>query len=151
MDIPAVPGSYLIIGKLDNDIQLDSGPFSGQNLLPGHYLYSGSACGPGGLKSRISRHLNPETKRFWHFDHLKASLFIEEVLFSVNKISQECEFIKVVQTMEGVSFPLPLFGASDCRQKCPAHLVRFPISFNIGSVFERLKDHGFDLNGLALI
>ena len=150
MEIPASPGSYLIIGRLDNEILLNSGRFSGHELLRGYYVYSGSAFGPGGLFSRISRHLNPDTKRFWHFDHLKANLCFIEVLFSAISNSQECDFIKVVQTIEGISFPLKLFGASDCRQKCPAHLARFPLSFDIGSVFHRLCDHGFDLNRVRL-
>jgi Uri superfamily endonuclease len=150
VNVPAVPGSYLVIGSLDNEIFLGSGPFSGHALLQGHYIYSGSACGPGGLLSRISRHLNPESKKFWHFDHLKANLCFEEVIFSVNRFNQECDFIKIVQMMEGVTFPLPLFGSSDCQQKCPAHLARFPISFAIATVFQKLSDNGFDLKRLTL-
>jgi len=150
VNIPAVPGSYLIIGRLDKDIQLTSGPFFGQVLLRGHYVYSGSACGPGGLNSRISRHLNPDTKKFWHFDHLKAGLCFEEIIFTASRINQECEFIRVIQRMERVSFQLPLFGANDCRQKCPAHLAGFPLSFTIGSVFRNLKEQGFDLNRMTL-
>ncbi len=150
MEIPAIPGSYLIIGSLDNEILLDSGLFSGHELIRGYYVYSGSACGPGGLYSRISRHLNPHTKRFWHFDHLKASLRFEEVILSAGRVRHECDFIKVLQAIKDVSFPLPLFGASDCRQKCPAHLASFPLSFDIGSVFYILLDHGFDLNRVRL-
>jgi Uri superfamily endonuclease len=150
VNIPAVPGIYLIIGRLDSAIRLTSGPFAGNEVLSGHYLYSGSARGPGGLFSRISRHLNLETKKFWHFDHLKASLCFEEIIFSANRISEECEFIKEIQKLEGVSFPMPLFGASDCRRQCPAHLARLPLSISIGSVFRILNGHGFKLNKLTL-
>lgn len=141
----------MVIGRLEDDIQLTSGPFSGYELLRGRYGYSGSACGPGGLLSRISRHLNPDTKKFWHFDHLKASLNFEEILFLPNALSQECEIIKEIQKMEEAIFPILKFGASDCHQKCPAHLIRFPLSINIGSIFQKLKDHGFDLKKLTLI
>jgi len=150
MNIPAIPGSYVIIGRLDNDIQLSSGPFSEFELMRGHYGYSGSAFGPGGLFSRISRHLNPDTKRFWHFDHLKASLNFEEILFSSRSVKQECDFIKEIKKMEKVTFPIPRFGAADCREKCPAHLFRFPLSFDIETVFQSLCDLGFDLKRLIL-
>lgn len=150
MNIPPVPGSYLIIGRLDNDIQLRSGPFSGFELTQGHYGYSGSACGPGGLFSRISRHQNPNTKRFWHFDHLKASLHFEEILFSTRSDGQECKVIKEIQKMEEVIFPIKRFGAADCREKCPAHLFHFPLLYDIGSVFQHLFDLGFELESLTL-
>jgi len=150
VNIPAVPGSYLIIGRMDSAIRLTSGPFSGHEFLSGHYLYSGSACGPGGLSSRISRHLKPETKKFWHFDHLKARLCFEEIFFSTNRISQECEFIKEIQKLEAVSFPMPWFGASDCRHQCPAHLARFPLEVTMDSVLRILNSHGLKLNKLAL-
>ncbi len=150
MNIPDIPGSYLIIGRLDNDIHMASGHFKGSELLRGYYGYSGSACGPGGLFSRISRHLIPDTKRFWHFDHLKASLNFVEILFSVGSHGLECEVIKEIQQMEEVTFPIPKFGASDCSNRCPAHLFRLPLSSEPGSVIQKLNDRGFDLNRLIL-
>ena len=150
MNIPADHGSYLIIGRLDHVIQLTTGSFSGQLLKKGYYLYSGSAFGPGGLRARISRHLIKDSKKFWHYDHLKASLCFEEILFSIDAVRQECKFIQKLGEMEGVSFPIHGFGSSDCRQKCPSHLARFPLSYDIGIVVRDLKADGMNLIGRPL-
>ncbi len=45
MMIPPLPGSYILFGKLDNEAQFISGPFSNQLITPGYYLYAGSAFG----------------------------------------------------------------------------------------------------------
>jgi len=119
--------------------------------MRGYYGYSGSAFGTGGLLARISRHLNPDTKKFWHFDHLKASLIFEEILFSTRSPGQECEVIKEIQQMDEVTFPIIKFGASDCREKCPAHLFRFPLSFVTDSLFQSLCGLGFVLYKLSQI
>jgi len=90
MKIPSLPGSYILIGKLDNKAQFISGPFSNQLITPGYYLYAGSAFGKGGLCARIARHLNPDTQKFWHYDHLKSSISIKEGWYSQGGINQEC-------------------------------------------------------------
>jgi Uri superfamily endonuclease len=149
VEIPAVSGSYIVIGRLDNDVILNSGPFSERQVTQGYYLYSGSAYGPGGLCARITRHLNPDSKKFWHFDHLKANLFFEEILYSVYALNHECELIKAIQEMEKVSFPLPGFGSSDCRKGCPAHLAMFPLYTNIESVINNLESGGLSLERLS--
>jgi Uri superfamily endonuclease len=150
MEIPARHGSYIVIGRLDNAVLLTSGPFSGQQITPGYYLYSGSAYGPGGLRARITRHLKSDTKKFWHFDHLKSNLSIEEIFFSIDTKNQECEFIKTIQGMPSVSIPLPGFGSSDCRKGCPAHLVKFPLSMDIKLVFDILTEKFLNLQRFSL-
>jgi len=147
--IPAEPGSYIVIGRLNDDVQFTSGPFLGQLLICGYYLYSGSAFGPGGLRARITRHLNPDTKKFWHFDHLKANLHFYEILYSSCAKNQECEFILALQEMEVISFPFIKFGSGDCRLGCPAHLAWLPLSACINSAFDHLEKHGFSLKRLS--
>jgi Uri superfamily endonuclease len=148
--IPADPGSYILVGWVDDDFLLASGPFSGQRISSGNYLYSGSAYGPGGLRSRINRHLNPDTKKFWHFDHLKNDLSIEEIWYSTSPKNQECGFIKVILEIDEISFPILGFGSSDCHERCPAHLAKFPLNINIDLVFNNLITRGFDLQKLSL-
>ncbi len=37
-----------------------------------HLIYVGSACGPGGLSARISRHLRKDKKIHWHIDQITS-------------------------------------------------------------------------------
>ena len=38
----------------------------------------------------------------------------------------ECTWVKRLLALNGASAPAPGFGSSDCRNGCPAHLVRLP-------------------------
>jgi Uri superfamily endonuclease len=40
------------------------------SLVPGRYIYAGSAYGPGGLKARVSRHMRRAKRSQWHIDQL---------------------------------------------------------------------------------
>ena len=106
MKIPAVGGSYVLSCRLENEATINSGPFAGKLMGRGLYLYSGSALGPGGLHARISRHLRPEIKKFWHIDHIKALIEIREIWYIVKEKKLECEFIRVFQDLENVYFQL---------------------------------------------
>lgn len=70
--IPGSPGKglYLLLLELGHSIDL---VIAGQRLAlgPGLYVYIGSACGPGGLRARLSRHLCGRRRRLhWHIDKL---------------------------------------------------------------------------------
>ncbi|MDP2965434.1 MAG: GIY-YIG nuclease family protein [Pelolinea sp.] len=150
MEIPAEPGSYIIFGRLADEVCFTSGLFSGQLLTRGYYLYTGSAFGPGGLRARIARHLKPGTKKFWHFDYLKALIQIEEIWYSPGGKNQECQFIKALQDLDYSSFPFLKFGSSDCRHGCQAHLVRFPLETNMDIAYDHLHKYGFSINIISL-
>ena len=40
------------------------------SLMPGRYIYAGSANGPEGLKARVSRHTRRAKRSRWHIDQL---------------------------------------------------------------------------------
>ena len=70
--IPGSPGKglYLLLLELGHSIDL---VIAKQRLAlgPGLYVYIGSACGPGGLRARLSRHLCGRRRRLhWHIDRL---------------------------------------------------------------------------------
>jgi len=63
-------GLYLLLLELDHVIDP---VIAGQRLAlgPGLYVYVGSACGPGGLRARLARHLCGRRRRLhWHIDKL---------------------------------------------------------------------------------
>ena len=69
-EIPPLPGAYLLLIELTKvtDVQLSNK--GSASLVPGRYLYAGSAYGPGGLKARIARHMRPAKVQRWHVDQL---------------------------------------------------------------------------------
>jgi Uri superfamily endonuclease len=150
--IPDKPGSYIIVGELLNEACMNSGPFCGQLLPSGYYLYAGSAFGPGGLRARIGRHIKRGTKKFWHFDYLKEIIPIREVWFSIiSTMNLECQFIKEFQILKSASFPILKFGSSDCHFGCPAHLIRFSFETEIDSLYNHLVQNDFSIQRIALI
>jgi Uri superfamily endonuclease len=107
----------------------------GQAWFPaGEYVYVGSACGPGGLRARLGRHLRRGAgKKFhWHIDYLLP--FAQPRLFCYGVVSPgllagcrrlECNWSQFLLDLPGASAAMKGFGASDCRSGCPAHLVAF--------------------------
>lgn len=69
-DIPALPGSYVLVFDLKQPLGLEVGRLGMVTLAPGRYVYFGSAWGPGGLQARIRRHVRPDKSPHWHIDYL---------------------------------------------------------------------------------
>jgi Uri superfamily endonuclease len=97
----------------------------------GAYLYFGSACGPGGLSARLTRHLLPASPHplHWHIDYLRAVAEIRALTYLAGSCQEraaqrlECLWSQAVAGLTGSLVPAPGFGASDCRSRCPAHLL----------------------------
>ena len=50
--IPALPGAYLLLIELTKLTDVKLSKMRSASLVPGRYIYAGSAYGPGGLKAR---------------------------------------------------------------------------------------------------
>jgi len=116
---------------------------------PGTYVYTGRAA--RGLQARVRRHVRwchgragreasgcthgrsrragtrgtrqeRARPKFWHIDYLLArrEVHVERVVLASPDPGNECA---VNQTVRGMAV-VPGFGASDCRQRCRAHLRR---------------------------
>ena len=96
----------------------------------GHYLYAGSALGPGGLAARLGRHTRQEKKKHWHIDYLRPFAQIEGVWLQVTGEQAECQWATAARRMPDAHVLVPRFGASDCR--CPAHLTYHPVRPQLG-------------------
>ena len=57
MDLPEDKGTYVLIASLAQMKRLEIGSLGRQDIVPGFYLYVGSAFGAGGLRARIGHHL----------------------------------------------------------------------------------------------
>ncbi len=132
--IPSQTGSYAVEFVLPDPIRLRIGRLGEFPFPAGHYIYLGSAGGPGGLRARLSRHLNLLANRqpHWHIDTLHQYAHPAAVCWWIdspersNNNRTECLWSLLLSSLPDSQVPVPGFGASDCKSGCPAHLFLFP-------------------------
>jgi Uri superfamily endonuclease len=122
--LPSLPGTYALLLRSPVEQDLPVGRLGRIKLLPGFYVYLGSAFGPGGLRARIARHLAVEKKLRWHIDYVRTVAQPAAVWHTLDPRRRECHWAKVLAAMNAVTVPFPGFGASDCT--CCSHLFFFP-------------------------
>lgn len=115
------PGSYLLALALEAPVRIRIGRLGRFDLPPGHYLYAGSALGPGGVRARVLRHARRRKRRHWHIDALRAVARLTAVWVCLDGRRHEHAWAAACRALPAASVPVPGFGASDCA--CPAHLV----------------------------
>lgn len=134
-EIPALPGSYALLLALDHPLSLTVGRMEAFNFPPATYVYFGSAGGPGGLKARLQRHILGSPYPHWHIDSFRSAGVLKSIYFlstpnhSPPPLSRlECAWSQAAAVTQSASIPAPHFGASDCQQGCPAHLIGLAVS-----------------------
>jgi len=100
------------------------GKLGTMNIVPGFYVYVGSAFGPGGLRARIAHHLKTTIKPHWHIDYLRCRTTPVEVWVTRNGACLEHQWARTLSRHVHAAVPLRGFGASDCT--CDSHLFFFP-------------------------
>lgn len=130
VEIPALPGNYALVLCLQHPINLPVGRLGVFTFPPANYVYFGSACGPGGLGARLQRHLLGSARPHWHIDFLRNASTLHSVFFLSaqsrpvsSPVPLECVWSQAIAAAPSAFIPVPGFGASDCQQGCPAHLV----------------------------
>jgi Uri superfamily endonuclease len=118
-------GTYGLILQLEQPAAITIGRLGQFHFPAGHYLYLGSAYGPGGLAARLRRHLSadPAKPRHWHIDYLRPFGTPIEIWYTVQATPREHDWAGLAAQLPGAAVPAPRFGASDCR--CPSHLFHF--------------------------
>jgi len=119
--IEAEPGTYILILKAETAGEIPIGRRGALGLRPGYYLYVGSALGPGGLKSRLARHIRTGKRPHWHIDYLREQAALHEVWYRPARERLEHVWAHALDGMPGLE-AVPRFGCSDCR--CRSHLFR---------------------------
>ena len=113
-------GIYVLILRLETDLDLAIGKLGIINFKSGYYYYIGSALGTGGFK-RVTRHFNvaygKNLTRKWHIDYLLVHSDVICALLLPTDEALECRVAK--ELMEYLDI-IPGFGCSDCR--CKSHL-----------------------------
>ncbi len=122
--LPAAPGTYVLLVRLDTPLALTPGKL-GEVVLPaGVVAYVGSAHGPGGLRARLLRHLRRDKPAHWHVDALTAAAPVVEIWLRVSGKRLECGWARALASLPGAAEPARGFGSSDCT--CRSHLLALP-------------------------
>ncbi len=132
-ELPAVPGSYLLRLRLVQPVLLQVGRLGHFMLPAGDFIYSGSACGPGGLRARLGRHLFGSGIPHWHIDYLRAVTLLCDFAYHIHPekarplqkedIPLECFWSQKLASLPYTQIIMPGFGASDCHNGCRSHLL----------------------------
>jgi Uri superfamily endonuclease len=108
-------------------------------LFPaGDYIYVGSAFGPGGLRTRLGRHLRGDGHPHWHIDTLRAAASVVGYVFAIADQPVECRWSQALAALPQARIPAPGFGSSDCRSGCQAHLIAFPVGSDLRRILTTL-------------
>lgn len=119
-------GTYVLLLFLERDKDIIIGRRKNSSSIlfqAGYYAYAGSAHGPGGLRSRIRRHLRQDKKSIWHIDYLRKEAVPVEVWVHAHEKKQEKIRSDALTCMKG-SHPVENFGNTD-DMKSRTHLCRF--------------------------
>jgi Uri superfamily endonuclease len=122
MDLPEAKGTYVLIVSVAQMKRLAIGRLGSYDLVPGFYAYVGSACGPGGLRARVSHHLESAATPHWHVDHLLEFAQPIEVWYAISDRKLEQDWAGLLESAPGFRTPIPRFGASDYRRSRTSHL-----------------------------
>ena len=117
-----VPGTYLMLLECRNTIRLSIGQLGNMVVVPGFYLYVGSAYGPGGIRARLKHHRKIATRAHWHIDYLRIVAKIRDV-WCVYRTRCEHDWAQHLMQDQSATMPLTGFGASDCD--CASHLFYY--------------------------
>ena len=122
-------GTYALVISLQVGLRLRAGRLGIHSLIPGYYVYTGSAL--GGLSGRLRHHLKLEKRLHWHIDYLLREAAISQIWYALGQLRLECIWNAMVKSLPGAISSIPGFGASDCQ--CSSHLTYFPTipSFNL--------------------
>jgi len=124
----SISGTYVLVFSLSERQMFRAGKKIEADLLPGHYLYIGSAFGPGGLRARLNHHIHLRASARWHVDYLNRVACLKEIWYTTATKRREHDWVGLFQHLTELSLPVEGFGSSDCL--CWAHLFyseKFPL------------------------
>jgi len=117
---PSSPGAYILQIYLAEPLSVAIARQPPTTLPAGRYFYCGSANGPGGLKSRLARHMTKGKPLHWHVDQLTERGAVTGAWIVRN--GRECDLVAMLGPLP---MPIPGFGSSDCS-RCLSHLLYLP-------------------------
>ncbi|MGB9674421.1 MAG: GIY-YIG nuclease family protein [Anaerolineales bacterium] len=136
-------GSYALVLKLPRAEEITVGSLGTFYFPKGTYIYCGSAFGNGGVSARLNHHFRELTsfspQSNWHIDYFISSTRLPHIYYSLSPTPLECIWSQSLAKLPGAFIPAKGFGATDCKQKCPAHLIGFPPGYRSEKWLQALK------------
>jgi Uri superfamily endonuclease len=112
-------GTYALILQSYSTGKVQIGRLGQIELVPGYYIYVGSAFGPGGVRARVSRHWRMDKPKHWHIDYLREFVTPLFAWVSYEPEQLEHQWAQLFHDMSEVN-SIQGFGCSDCN--CYSHL-----------------------------
>ncbi|NLI56472.1 GIY-YIG nuclease family protein [bacterium] len=119
-------GIYILLIKIDKNIEIEIGSLGKINFDKGIYSYIGSA--QNNLEKRIQRHKIKNKKLRWHIDYLLKNKYVKILKIYYKKAGRE-EECKIAKMLSKTEIPISKFGCSDCD--CKSHLFKIKNLKNI--------------------
>ena len=113
------PGTYILVLQCERVESIEVGKLGQLQIIPGFYLYIGSAFGPGGVAARIKHHCKPASRPHWHIDYLRRACELVDMRCVYNE-KREHDWAQQLANTKGIAAPFRGFGSSDCD--CDTHL-----------------------------
>ena len=136
-------GTYALLLRCPRPQRLRVGKLGLLRVREGHYVYVGSAFGPGGISARTRRYCAIAASPHWHIDYLRPRVRLVEIWCTNDPARREHLWASHFRAMDDAVIPLQGFGASDCG--CASHLFFFPQRPRIarfrGRMHDAIPDH----------
>ena len=120
--LPEHKGTYVLISTVCQVKCIEIGSLGRFEIIPGFYAYVGSAFGTGGLRARISHHLESSADPHWHIDYLLRCATPVEVWYTVAEMKLERDWAELLEKSKRLRVPIPRFGSSDYHRSRSSHL-----------------------------
>ncbi len=122
MELPEAKGTYILIAQVSDIKRLKIGSLGEFDIVPGFFVYVGSAFGSGGLRARIGHHLKSTAEPRWHIDYLLQVATPVEVWFTTAARKLEQPWAEFLKNVSGFRVPIVRFGSSDYHRSKASHL-----------------------------
>ncbi len=113
-------GAYILLLRLAKRVNINLPGQVHHQLLPGWFVYTGSARNKGGVRARLKHHFRPDKKPHWHIDKLTMNAAAMAALPVPAGV--ECNLLSQLIQSPGFTIALKGFGSSDCNI-CESHLL----------------------------
>ena len=124
ISIPQTRGVYILVFHLAKPTSIAFDRKGTRHTFPkGWYLYAGSACGPGGLHKRLTRHqrrIADGKKMHWNVDYFREHALLSELwYYETDDCRFEHHWAQTVADLKWATVPVPKFeiGRASCRER----------------------------------